>query len=270
MIQDQNYIALKTEVMKAELRVLKELGFCDYVKHTHSIILEYLQILGFGKHENMVQLAWNYLNDSLRTDVFVRYQPETIACACIHLTMREENFLFPEALDWFSDFGVSKEDVQDVCFRIVRLNKRPAPNVDELDRRVKELRRQYQEDQEARMKARGGSGCGAGGTGAQSGNKRPNGGSNSPTSPHSRSRHSSPTRCSTIIHHNSGSPRWGGGSTSRNNHASDKHRSRRRSRTVSHSPPPKRSKKSKKILIKITIEVIRKKRKVKKVFMVKV
>jgi hypothetical protein len=82
------------------------------------------------------------------------------------------------------------------------------PNAEELERRVEELRHHYQE---ARMKARGTSGCGAGGTGAQSGNNTPGGGSNSPTSPHSRSRHGSPTRSSKDKHHNSGSPRWGGG-----------------------------------------------------------
>lgn len=28
----------------------------------------------------------NYMNDSLRTDVFLRYPPETIACACVQLS----------------------------------------------------------------------------------------------------------------------------------------------------------------------------------------
>jgi len=30
------------------------------------------------------------MNDSLRTDVFVRFPPETIACACIFLAARNE------------------------------------------------------------------------------------------------------------------------------------------------------------------------------------
>ena len=31
----------------------------------------------------------NFMNDALRTNVFVRYQPETIACACIFLSARQ-------------------------------------------------------------------------------------------------------------------------------------------------------------------------------------
>jgi len=67
----------------------------------------------------------NYMNDSLRTDVFVRYQPETIACACIYLSSRKLNISLPKSPAWFSIFRVSEEDIQDVCFRILRLYKRP-------------------------------------------------------------------------------------------------------------------------------------------------
>ena len=34
-------------------------------------------------------LCRNYMNDSLRTNVFVRFSPETIACACIFLAARQ-------------------------------------------------------------------------------------------------------------------------------------------------------------------------------------
>ncbi|XP_049780285.1 cyclin-L1 isoform X3 [Schistocerca nitens] len=218
MILDQNYIALKTQVIKAERRVLKELGFCVHVKHPHKLIVMYLQVLCFEKHQTLMQLAWNYMNDSLRTDVFVRYQPETVACACIYLTSRRLGIPLPKSPAWYSLFRVEEKDIQDVCMRILRLYARKKPNSEELERRVEELRKQYQE---ARLKARGTNSTGTGG-GA---------GSNSPGSP-SRARHTS--------------PRWGG-FISRNNHNSEKHRSRSRTRSPSHSPPPsKHSKKSKK------------------------
>ena len=38
LMLDQNYINLKSQVIKAERRVLKELGFCVHVKHPHKVI----------------------------------------------------------------------------------------------------------------------------------------------------------------------------------------------------------------------------------------
>jgi hypothetical protein len=37
MVLDQNYIALETQVIKAERRVLKELGFCVHVEYPHKV-----------------------------------------------------------------------------------------------------------------------------------------------------------------------------------------------------------------------------------------
>uniref|UniRef100_A0A8C5P2I3 Cyclin-like domain-containing protein n=1 Tax=Jaculus jaculus TaxID=51337 RepID=A0A8C5P2I3_JACJA len=45
LILDQEYVNLKNQIIKAERRVLKELGFCVHVKHPHKIIVMYLQVL---------------------------------------------------------------------------------------------------------------------------------------------------------------------------------------------------------------------------------
>lgn len=83
MILDQNYINTKNQVIKAERRVLKELGFCVHVKHPHKvsgshlqrrtcarlasthpapscfqIIVMYLQVLECEKNQILVQTAW--------------------------------------------------------------------------------------------------------------------------------------------------------------------------------------------------------------------
>ncbi|GLH04492.1 Cyclin-L1 [Gryllus bimaculatus] len=206
MMLDQHYINLKNQVIKAERRVLKELGFCVHVKHPHKLIVMYLQVLGFEKHQNLMQLSWNYMNDSLRTDVFVRYQPETVACACIYLTARRLGIPLPRAPSWFSIFRVEESDIQD-------------PNGEELDRKVNELKAQYQE---ARLKAKANN------------NNTASAGSNSPASPSGQNR-------TGLV-----SSRWTG-FYSRNNHGTEKHRSRSRTPSPSHSPPPvKHNKKSKK------------------------
>lgn len=153
VILDQNYVALKNQVIKSERRVLKELGFCVHVKHPHKIIVMYLQVLGYEKNHALMQQCWNYMNDSLRSDVFLRYQPETVACACVYLGARQLQLPLPTSPAWFSLFKVNESAIRDVCRRILRLYFRPRVKPEQLEKRVEELRRQYQE---ARTKARSG------------------------------------------------------------------------------------------------------------------
>lgn len=41
LILDPNYISLKNQVIKAERRILKELGFCVHVKHPHKVNIQF-------------------------------------------------------------------------------------------------------------------------------------------------------------------------------------------------------------------------------------
>lgn len=145
MVLDANYISLKTQVIKAERRVLKELGFCVHVKHPHKLIVMYLQVLGYEKNQQLMQMAWNFMNDSLRTDVFVRYNPETIACACIYLTARKLNLPLPNNPSWFAVFKVTEDEILDISYRIMDLYRRPKPNVEALEAAVEGLKKKYAE-----------------------------------------------------------------------------------------------------------------------------
>lgn len=223
VVLDNNYIQLKTHVIKAERRVLKELGFCVHVKHPHKIIVIYLQLLGFENNTQLMQLSWNYMNDALRTNVFVRYHPETVACACIYLTARKLKICMPKNPAWYSIFEVSEKDIHDVCYSILRLYKRHKVNPEELERTVEELRKDFQE---AKMKARA-----AAGLALISANNTPANISNSPNSPVQQ-------RQKPEV-----SPRM------KNNHSNEKHHSKedkRRSQTNSVSPMHRHRSKSKK------------------------
>lgn len=69
------------------------------------------------------------MNDSLRTEVFLRYTPETVACACIYLAARKLKIVLPKTpSQWFTLLDVREEDIQDVCRRILNLYKRPKVN----------------------------------------------------------------------------------------------------------------------------------------------
>ncbi|KAM6945948.1 cyclin-L1a isoform 2-T2 [Aplochiton taeniatus] len=152
LILDQNYINTKNQVIKAERRVLKELGFCVHVKHPHKIIVMFLQVLECEKNQTLVQTAWNYMNDSLRTNVFVRFQAETIACACIYLAARALQMALPSRPHWYLLFGATEEEIKDICLTTLKLYTRKKPNYDHLEKEV-ERRKMYLA--EAKLKAKG-------------------------------------------------------------------------------------------------------------------
>ncbi|XP_065102696.2 cyclin-L1a isoform X2 [Paramisgurnus dabryanus] len=152
LILDQNYINTKNQVIKAERRVLKELGFCVHVKHPHKIIVMYLQVLECEKNQTLVQTAWDYMNDSLRTNVFVRFQAETIACACIYLAARVLQISLPTRPHWYLVFGATEEELKEICITTLKLYTRKKPNYELLE---KEVDKRKVALQEAKLKAKG-------------------------------------------------------------------------------------------------------------------
>ncbi|KRZ65859.1 Cyclin-L2 [Trichinella papuae] len=111
---DHRYVYLKNEVIKAERRILKELGFCVHVKHPHKLIYVFLKAL--NTLDNL-----NFMNDSLRSDVFLRYAPETIACACVYMAARAYSIPMPLDKPWWRLFNASDREIYDICFRILGL-----------------------------------------------------------------------------------------------------------------------------------------------------
>ena len=75
----------------------------------------------------------NFMNDSLRTDVFVRYPPETIAVACIYLSARKLNVPLPKNPSWFDVLDVEEDDIKACCYRMICLYTHKKSNQDELE-----------------------------------------------------------------------------------------------------------------------------------------
>jgi len=152
VVLDLNYIALKKQVITAERRVLKELGFCVHVKHPHKIIVMYLRWLesrGLAGDQELQQMSWNFMNDSLRTDVFVRYRPEIIATACIYLSARKLKIPLPKNPSWFEVLGVEEDDIRDCCYRIVCLYNTKKASSSELEASVDALKKKMDDERRA-------------------------------------------------------------------------------------------------------------------------
>ncbi|GJP57824.1 hypothetical protein CLOP_g17413 [Closterium sp. NIES-67] len=86
----KNYEDLRTELIRTERHILKEMGFICHVEHPHKFIFNYLRQLDVlddaVKHE-----AWNLANDSLRTVLCVRFKSEVVACGVIYAATRERD-----------------------------------------------------------------------------------------------------------------------------------------------------------------------------------
>lgn len=130
-VHNNKYFELKSDLVKMERYILKELGFFVTVEHPHKYLLNYLRIL--EGNEQLTQLAWNYVNDrcvlcccvcvtvvgSLRTSVCVRFNPAQVATACIYFAARM--LLMPLPDRWWELFDTSKADVEDICYHINQL-----------------------------------------------------------------------------------------------------------------------------------------------------
>ncbi|KAB7503456.1 Cyclin-L2 [Armadillidium nasatum] len=94
---------------------------------------------------NFLANYMNFMNDSLRTDVCVRYSPETIACSCIWLAGRQLKIPLPENPPWYHVFGVNLSDIEKIAASIMKLYTRKKTKLKVLETKVEEVRLKLQE-----------------------------------------------------------------------------------------------------------------------------
>ena len=86
-IYSQKYTTLKERLIRAEREILKELGFVLYTEHPHKFILNYCKLLTLERDTpRLAQQAWNFINDSQRTNVCIKFAPEVSAARGLALS----------------------------------------------------------------------------------------------------------------------------------------------------------------------------------------
>lgn len=65
------------------------------------------------------------MSDALRSNVFCRYTPEAIACACIFLSARVLKIPLPNSPPWYIALDATEEQIVDICENILTLYERP-------------------------------------------------------------------------------------------------------------------------------------------------
>ena len=123
-IYSQRYTTLKERLIRAEREILKELGFVLYTEHPHKFILNYCKLLTLERDTpRLAQQAWNFINDSQRTNVCIKFAPEVICCAAIWMAARVLQLVLPPK--WWELFDAAKEDMDAVCEQVLALYSRP-------------------------------------------------------------------------------------------------------------------------------------------------
>jgi len=129
---------VREELITSERRLLKTLGFNLLSSHPHKIIITYYNVI-VGRLDpdgdvwserlsrKILQRAWNYCNDSLRLDIYLRYPKEAVAFACVQLACEDFQMAFPKASDgreWYCLFIRDPEEVRSSIETIRDLYKR--------------------------------------------------------------------------------------------------------------------------------------------------
>lgn len=127
VIPPESFKVLQNEMLRTELHVLKELGFGFYniMDHPHTFILYYLRMLELDVEGDVWQRAWNYINDSLRTDLSLRFRSEVIACAAIYMASRSLGIKLPDNPPWWVLFNADMREMGEICNSILALYHRP-------------------------------------------------------------------------------------------------------------------------------------------------
>lgn len=146
-LSNSEYEKVREELILAERRLLKNLGFNLLSSYPHKVILTTYQAMvnALDANQNvwkdrdnqkLLQIAVNYCNDSLRTDVFLEYSKEAVACACIQMACNDYQMFFPKSTDgkeWYLLFAKEFE-VEAATTVIQNLYNRESSNLHDVKR----------------------------------------------------------------------------------------------------------------------------------------
>jgi len=132
--EGEDYWTIKERILIYERIVLQTISFDLNVLHPYKMLLGMVKTIRKSKSfqsttssKEFAQVAWNFVNDSLRTSLCLQFKPEAIASAAIYLASRYLNQLMPEgggtpdANPWYQEFKVELQAIQDISQRILDL-----------------------------------------------------------------------------------------------------------------------------------------------------
>ncbi|GIX65657.1 cyclin 4, putative [Babesia caballi] len=118
------------EILRIERTILVEFGFRldRLLVCPHRYVLQYVFALfrnleEYSNHNvsDVAQLAWGFLNDSMRTTLCCKTQPWVIAAGCIYLAAKSLGIPLRKEDGWFLVFNARWSDIVMVCEEVERV-----------------------------------------------------------------------------------------------------------------------------------------------------
>ncbi|KAG2440987.1 hypothetical protein HXX76_003840 [Chlamydomonas incerta] len=132
--ETKEYDIMKERVITYERILLKTFGFIIHCVHPHKFVNSFVHSLE-GSDE-LQQLAWNMLNDSLRTTLCVRFKGHVVAAGAIYLAARRLQVPLPSSPAWWEAFKVPTDQMVEVVLALDALYQRPKASYIEVNPEV--------------------------------------------------------------------------------------------------------------------------------------
>jgi transcription initiation factor TFIIIB Brf1 subunit/transcription initiation factor TFIIB len=132
--QSQEFWEIRDQILLFERIVLQTIAFDLTVEHPYKFLLTYVKTISGDR--NLAQVAWNFVNDSLRTTLCLQYKPQLIALATIYLASRLIDYELPPGpggRPWWEGLGARKEELDHISSQILDLYE-SYPNVNAMKR----------------------------------------------------------------------------------------------------------------------------------------
>ncbi|KAJ8448514.1 hypothetical protein Cgig2_012158 [Carnegiea gigantea] len=129
--QKDVYEQQKELILLGERVVLATLGFDLNVQHPYKPLVEAIKKFKVAQHA-LAQVAWNFVNDGLRTSLCLQFKPHHIAAGAIFLAAKFLKVKLPSDGDkvWWQEFDVTPRQLEEVSNQMLELyeQNRAAPN----------------------------------------------------------------------------------------------------------------------------------------------
>ncbi|TVU50264.1 hypothetical protein EJB05_01630 [Eragrostis curvula] len=121
--QREIYDKQKELILLGERIVLVTLGFDLNVHHAYKPLVEAIRKFNVSQKSTLPQVAWNFVNDGLRTSLCLQFKPHHIAAGAIFLAAKFLKMKPPSDGDkvWWQDFEVTPRQLEEVSNQMLEL-----------------------------------------------------------------------------------------------------------------------------------------------------